>query len=161
MNSEFGRGSSPGAGACLCNGDTVESSEAAFWRSMDELVPVFEKEKINLNIEPHPEDWVETLHPAVDMISMIDSPNVRLLYCAPHTYYFGDDMAAMIRDAGPVLAHVHVADTMNHKASSDLRYIVNPPAHAPASISISTSGRGRSIGTCSSRRFTPLASTAS
>ena len=33
----------------------------------------------------------------------------------------------MIRDAAPVLAHVHVADTFNHKASSGLRYIVNPP----------------------------------
>ena len=26
-----------------------------------------------------------------------------------------------------MLAHVHVADTFNHKASSGLRYIVNPP----------------------------------
>jgi myo-inositol catabolism protein IolH len=127
MNSEFGRGSSPEGQTCLCSGGTVENSEAAFWKSMDELVPIFEREKINLHIEPHPEDWVETLHPAVDMIRVIDSPNVKFLYCAPHTYYFGDDMAAMIRDAGPVLAHVHVADTMNHKASSGLRYIINPP----------------------------------
>jgi myo-inositol catabolism protein IolH len=127
MNSEFGRGSSPDGQTCLCSGGTVENSEAAFWKSMDELVPIFEREKINLHIEPHPEDWVETLHPAVDMIRVIDSPNVKFLYCAPHTYYFGDDMAAMIRDAGPVLAHVHVADTMNHKASSGLRYIINPP----------------------------------
>jgi hypothetical protein len=49
------------------------------------------------------------------------------LYCAPHTFCFGDDIAAMIRDAASVLAHVHVADTFNHKASSGLRYIVNPP----------------------------------
>ena len=35
---------------------------------MEELVPVFEKEGIQLNVEPHPEDWCETLHPAVDMI---------------------------------------------------------------------------------------------
>ncbi|HEX8416907.1 MAG TPA: sugar phosphate isomerase/epimerase, partial [Methylobacterium sp.] len=41
--------------------------------------------------------------------------------------YFGDDMAKMIRDAGNLIAHVHVADTYNHKASSGLRYIVNPP----------------------------------
>ena len=33
----------------------------------------------------------------------------------------------MIRDAAPLLAHVHVADTYNHKASSGLRYICNPP----------------------------------
>jgi myo-inositol catabolism protein IolH len=33
----------------------------------------------------------------------------------------------MIRDAAAILAHVHVADTYNHKASSGLRYICNPP----------------------------------
>ena len=31
------------------------------------------------------------------------------------------------RDAAPVLAHVHVADTFNHRASSGLRCILNPP----------------------------------
>ena len=127
MNSEFGRGPSPETATCCCAGGTVETCEAAWWRSMEELVPVFEKEGVSLNIEPHPEDWVETFHPAVDMIRMINSDNVRFLYCAPHTFYFGDDMGAMIREAGPVLAHVHVADTFNHKASSGLRYIVNPP----------------------------------
>jgi myo-inositol catabolism protein IolH len=130
MNSEFGRGPSPGRSShsnCCGGHYTVESSEAAWWRSMEELVPIFEKEAINLHIEPHPEDFVETLHPAVDMIRTINSKNVRFLYCSPHTFYFGNDMAQMIRDAAPVLAHVHIADTFNHKASSGLRYIINPP----------------------------------
>ena len=130
LNSEFGRGPHPERGSCsscCAGGVTTETSEAAWWRSMEELVPVFEKEGVNLHIEPHPEDWVETLYPAVDMIRTVNSKNVKFLYCAPHTFYFGDDMAAMIRYAAPVLAHVHVADTFNHKASSGLRYIVNPP----------------------------------
>jgi myo-inositol catabolism protein IolH len=131
MNSEFGRGQAPDRGCgCGCAGGAgayAESCEAAFWNSMEELVPVLEKEGVTLHIEPHPEDWVETFHPAVDMIRMIGSKNVRFLYCTPHTFYFGDDIGAMVREAGPTLAHVHVADTFNHKASSGLRYIVNPP----------------------------------
>lgn len=130
MNSEFGRGPHPERGscyACCVSGSTTESCEAAWWRSMEELVPIFEREGINLHIEPHPEDFVETLHPAVDMIRVINSKHVKFLYCSPHTFYFGGDIAAMIRDSAPVLAHVHVADTFNHKASSGLRYIVNPP----------------------------------
>jgi myo-inositol catabolism protein IolH len=131
MNSEFGRGPSPenpfGHALCCGGPGSVEVREAAFWDSMDELVPVFEREGITLNIEPHPEDFVETLQPAVDMIRSINSSNVKFLYCAPHTFHFGDDMAAMIREAAPVLGHVHVADTFNHKGSSGLRYIVNPP----------------------------------
>jgi myo-inositol catabolism protein IolH len=129
LNSEFGRGPSPHRGHATCCGGqhSAEHSEAAWWRSMEELVPVLEREGVNLHIEPHPEDFVETLHPALDMIRAIDSKNVKFLYCAPHTFYFGDDIARMIRAAAPVLAHVHVADTFNHKASSGLRYIVNPP----------------------------------
>ncbi len=63
-----------------------------------------------------------------------------------------DRMAAMLREASPLLAHVRVADTFNHKKSSQLRYIVNPPA-PPRSVctSIWTSARARSTGTCFSR----------
>ncbi|MBI3144050.1 MAG: sugar phosphate isomerase/epimerase, partial [Pseudogulbenkiania sp.] len=62
-----------------------------------------------------------------DIVKNIGSPALKLSYIAPHTFYYGDDLAALIREAAPVLAHVRVADTFNHKASSQLRYIVNPP----------------------------------
>jgi len=55
MNSEFGRGPSPARGhsANCCGGRfTAETSEAAWWRSMEELVPIFEREGVQLNIEP-------------------------------------------------------------------------------------------------------------
>ena len=94
---------------------------------MEELVPVFEKEGSSSTSSRIPEDWCETLHPAVDMIRTLNSKAVKFLYCAPHTFYFGDDIPKMIRDAGSLIAHVHVADTYNHKASSGLRYICNPP----------------------------------
>jgi myo-inositol catabolism protein IolH len=32
-----------------------------------------------------------------------------------------------LRYAGPILAHVHIADSFNHRGSSGLRYIINPP----------------------------------
>ena len=34
-------------------------SEAQFWRSMEELLPVFEREGMELRLEPHPDDFVE------------------------------------------------------------------------------------------------------
>jgi myo-inositol catabolism protein IolH len=39
----------------------------------------------------------------------------------------------MLRYAGDKLAHLHIADTFNHKGSSGLRYILNPPG-TPARI---------------------------
>lgn len=128
MISEFGRGSSPERSVGERPGaNTKEMCEAAWFRSMDELLPIFEREGMTLSVEPHPEDWVEQMQPAADIVKNIGSKALKLSYIAPHTFYYGDDTAAMIREAAPVLAHVRVADTFNHKKSSQLRYIVNPP----------------------------------
>jgi myo-inositol catabolism protein IolH len=69
---------------------------ASYWNAW----PASSESAVQLNIEPHPEDWVETLHPALDMIRVIGSKNVKFLYCAPHTFYFGADMGRMIRECG-------------------------------------------------------------
>jgi myo-inositol catabolism protein IolH len=116
MNSEF-------------NGrpDQPARSEALFWRSLEELLPIFEREGIRLNLEAHPDDFIEHNDAAVDLVRAIDSPMVGYVYCTPHTFHLGDDIAAMIGYAAPVLAQVHIADVLNHRASSGLRYIVNPP----------------------------------
>lgn len=128
MISEFGRGASPERSVGEKPGaNTKEMCEAAWFRSMDELLPILEREGITLSVEPHPEDWIEQLQPAIDIVKNIDSKALRLSYIAPHTFYYGDDLVAMLIEAAPVLAHVRVADTFNHKKSSQLRYIVNPP----------------------------------
>jgi myo-inositol catabolism protein IolH len=116
MNSEF-------------NGrpERAAESQARFWRSMDDLLPVFEREGVELRLEPHPDDFVEDGKTAVDIIRGIDSRIVSFLYCAPHTFHQGGDMAAIMGYAGDLLTHVHVADSFDHRASSGLRYILNPP----------------------------------
>jgi myo-inositol catabolism protein IolH len=116
MNSEFnGRPEASGA------------SEAQFWRSMEELLPVFEQEGVSLALEAHPDDFIEDGNAAVDLIRGIDSPLVSYVYCAPHTFHLGGDIAGMLRHAGDLVTQVHLADCLDHRASSGLRYIVNPP----------------------------------
>ena len=107
--------------------EAASRSEAQFWKSMGELLPVFEREGINLRLEPHPDDFVEDGRVAVDMIRGINSPNVTFEYCAPHTFHMGGDIAGIMEHAGDLLTHVHVADSFDHRASSGLRYIINPP----------------------------------
>ena len=85
------------------------------------------------NLEAHPDDFIERTDAAVDLVRGIDSTLVRYVFCAPHTFHLGGDVAAMIEYAAPVLAHVHVADVFDHRASSGLRYIVNPPG-SPARV---------------------------
>lgn len=126
--SEFGRGGSPERSLADRSGShTPEACENAFWRSMDVIVPMLEREGLTLSVEPHPEDWVEEMEPAVEIIKSINSPAVKCSYIAPHSYYYGDDLEKSIRMTEDVLVHARVADTFNHKASSQLRYIVNPP----------------------------------
>ena len=125
VNSIFDRGPSPERSNFQVGPEMAEECETAFWKSMDELVPIFEREGLPLYLEPHPDDFVEDNNLGVDLVRAIGSDYVKYLYCAPHTYHLGDDMAAMIRYAAPVLGQVHVADTFNHKAG--WRYIVNPP----------------------------------
>jgi myo-inositol catabolism protein IolH len=119
MNSEF-------------NGrpEQAARSEAQFFRSLEELLPVFEREGVELRLEPHPDDFVEDGRVAVDMIRGINSPLVSFLYCAPHTFHQGGDIAGVMEYAGDLLKHLHVADSFDHRASSGLRYIVNPPGSA-------------------------------
>jgi myo-inositol catabolism protein IolH len=63
------------------------------------------------------------------MVRGIDSPCVSFLYCLPHTFHQGDDAPGIIAHAGDLLTHVHVADSMDHRASDGLRYITNPPGN--------------------------------
>ena len=78
MNSEF-------------NGNPREADvcEAQFWRSMEELLPVFEREGVRLVLEPHPDDFEEDGKRALDLIRAINSDKSRFLYCTPHTFHHG------------------------------------------------------------------------
>ena len=119
MNTEFsGRPEQP------------EESEAAFYRSMEELVPVFEREGIHVAIDPHPDDFVEEGLEAWRVIRGVNSPNLGFVYVAAHTFHMKDDPARIMAAAGDRLRVVHVADTMDHHASHGLRYITNPPGNA-------------------------------
>jgi myo-inositol catabolism protein IolH len=57
----------------------------------------------------------------------------------------GGDITGVMEYAGDLLTHLHVADSFDHRASSGLRYIVNPPGFdrpdPPASRH--RAGRGR------------------
>jgi len=114
LNSEFS--GDPGATA---------ESEAAFIHSMEEIVPMLDREKITMAIEPHPGDFVEGGNRAVDLIRQVGSSYLKYLYCVPHTFHMGGNMMEMIQYASPLLDQVHVADTFDHR--QPVRYIVNPP----------------------------------
>ena len=109
--------------------EKAEESERAFYRSMEELLPIIEREGLNVAIDPHPDDFVETALAALRVIRGVNSPNISMVYVASHTFHMADEPQEIMRTAGDRLRVVHVADTMDHHASHGLRYITNPPGN--------------------------------
>ncbi|MEQ3552773.1 sugar phosphate isomerase/epimerase family protein [Pseudonocardia nematodicida] len=134
MNSEFnGRPEAP------------EYAESQFLRSLEELAPLFEAEGVRLVLEPHPDDFIEDGHAAVNLVRGLNADWIDFLYCTPHTFHQGGGGGAatgIITAAGEKLAHVHLADTLDHTASNGLRYIVNPPGSTARVHQHAELGRG-------------------
>lgn len=106
-----------------------EDSEDAFYRSMEELLPVIESAGIRLNFDPHPDDFVEDGLEAWRIIRGLNSASVGFVYVASHTFHYGDRAATLIPELGDRLGTVYTADTFDHRRSHGLRYISNPPGN--------------------------------
>lgn len=106
-----------------------EDSEAAFYRSMEELLPIIEAEGLRLNIDPHPDDFVEDGLEAWRVLRGLNSAAVGFVYVASHTFHYGDRASTLIPELGDRLGAVYAADTFDHRRSHGLRYISNPPGN--------------------------------
>lgn len=104
----------------ICNG--------MWFRSVDELLPLFEKEGIRVEIQSHPWDFCELNNETCDLVKSYRSDNLKYVYSAPHGFFYDQgkgDVRSMLRYAGDDLSHVLFADTFNQ--TKDCRYILNPP----------------------------------
>ncbi|MRX45174.1 sugar phosphate isomerase/epimerase family protein [Agromyces kandeliae] len=110
--------------------ERAEDSEAAFYRSMEELLPIIESEGLRLNIDPHPDDFVEDGLEAWRVLRGLNSPAVGFVYVASHTFHYGDRATTLLPEIGDRLGAVYTADTFDHTRSHGLRYISNPPGNA-------------------------------
>ncbi|WIE65772.1 sugar phosphate isomerase/epimerase family protein [Curtobacterium sp. MCLR17_036] len=106
-----------------------EESEDAFYRSMEELLPIIEGSGLRVLIDPHPDDFVEDGLEALRVIRGLNSKHVGFVYVACHTFHYGGNMDEIIDAAGDSLQLVHVADAYDHRRSHGLRYITNPPGN--------------------------------
>lgn len=109
--------------------ERAEDSEAAFYRSMEELLPIIESEGLTLNIDPHPDDFVEDGLEAWRVLRGLNSSSVGFVYVASHTFHYGDRAATLIPEVGERLGAVYTADTFDHHRSHGLRDISNPPGN--------------------------------
>jgi len=110
--------------------ERAEESEAGFYRSMETLLPLVEKEGISLRFDPHPDDFVEDGLEALRIIRGLNSSSVGFVYVGSHTFHYGNDPEGIMAAAGEKLGTAYVADSYDHTRSHGLRYISNPPGNA-------------------------------
>lgn len=119
----------------ICNG--------MWFRSMDELLPLFEKEGIRVEVQSHPYDFCELNDETCDMVKSYRSENLKYCYSASHGFFYDKgkgDVRHMLEYAGDDLSHILLADTMNQTV--DCRYIVNPPGVSMAIHQHTAMGEG-------------------
>jgi myo-inositol catabolism protein IolH len=109
--------------------ERAEDSEAAFYRSMEELLPVLHQEGVSLNLDPHPDDFVEDGLEAWRVIRGLNDPLVGFVYVGSHTFHYGDRAQTLVAELGDRLGAVYAADSFDHRRSHGLRYISNPPGN--------------------------------
>lgn len=112
------------------NPNTPRECEEQWYRSIEELAPLFEDYGISLAMEAHPYDFVELHDDALRLVRGVNKPWIGYEYCAPHTFHLSDgegDVERMVTTAAPWLREVHIADSFNHRANDGNRYIINPP----------------------------------
>lgn len=104
----------------ICNG--------MWFRSMEELLPLLEKEGIRVEIQSHPYDFCELNNECCDLVKSFRSDYVKYVYASAHGFFYDKgkgDVRSMLEYAGEDLSHVLFGDTFNQEL--DCRYIVNPP----------------------------------
>lgn len=106
----------------------AELCNAMWFRSMEELLPIIEREGLRVEIQSHPYDFCELNNETVDMVKSFRSKNLGYVYSSPHGFFYDQgkgDVRSMLQYCGDELTHVLFADTFNQ--TMDCRYIANPP----------------------------------
>jgi myo-inositol catabolism protein IolH len=106
----------------------AELCDGMWFRSLDELLPLFEREGIRVEIQSHPYDFCELNDETVDMVKSYRSDNLSYVYSTSHGFFYDKgvgDVRHMLEYAGDSLTHVLFSDTYNQV--KDCRYILNPP----------------------------------
>ena len=99
-----------------------------WFKSVEEILPIAEREGIRIEIQSHPYDFCELNNETCDLVKSFRSDHLTYVYSAPHGFFYDQgkgDVRSMLKYAGDELTHVLFADTMNQ--TKDCRYILNPP----------------------------------
>lgn len=82
----------------ICNG--------MWFRSMEELLPIIEREGLRVEIQSHPYDFCELNNETCDMVKSFQSPNLGYVYSSPHGFFYDQGKADAPKVGGDNIACV-------------------------------------------------------
>ena len=74
----------------ICNG--------MWFRSMEELLPIIEREGLRVEIQSHPYDFCELNNETCDMVKSFRSKNLGYVYSSPHGFFYDQGKGDVRRD---------------------------------------------------------------
>lgn len=97
-----------------CTGTVRLGRRLQFLESLAELCGLARNAAVTVLLEPlnrYESDYINTLADVGNVVREIRAPNLKLLADTFHMNIEEADLAASLRSAGPLLGHVHLADT--------------------------------------------------
>nr|WP_295954626.1 sugar phosphate isomerase/epimerase [uncultured Agathobaculum sp.] len=103
----------------ICNG--------MFYKSMEELLPIIEREGLRVEIQSHPYDFCELNDETCDIVKSFRSKNLGYVYSASHGFFY-DQVSQRCFDR-EICADCFYADCPLHGSSAVVRFIIQAGSH--------------------------------
>lgn len=97
-----------------------EKAYLIFEEGLNQVIPVAEKNKVTLLIEPEPGLLIENSFQFLDFISRFDSKYLGLNFDVGHFYCVGEDPASLIKSFKDFILHVHLEDISKKRVHNHL-----------------------------------------
>ena len=91
-----------------------------FVDSLTEVVPIAEKERVKILIEPEPELLIQNSQEFIELMGMIESPCIKLNFDIGHFFCVGEDLSKTIYKLADYIEHFHIEDISKERIHKHL-----------------------------------------
>lgn len=91
-----------------------------FIDSLTEVVPIAEKERVKILIEPEPELLIQNSQEFLELMDMIESPCIKLNFDIGHFFCVGEDLCKTIYKLADYIEHFHIEDISKQRIHKHL-----------------------------------------
>lgn len=107
-------------GPIISSSPNREQLLKTFIDSLTKVVPIAEKEKVKILIEPEPELLIQNSQEFIELMDMIESPCIKLNFDIGHFFCVGEDLCKTIYKLADYIEHFHIEDISKERIHKHL-----------------------------------------